>query len=393
MSERRGSTDILIVGGGIMGSSLAYWLKRGDPACQVTVIERDPTYAEASSVLSAASIRQQFTTELNIRLSQRSLEFLRTATDHLAIGDERPEIGLKEAGYLYLAGPAEQAALEFAHRIQRTADAPVALLTSPELKARFPWLDVRDLSGGSFGLEGEGWFDGQGLLTAFARKARALGATFVRGEVVGVTVEAGTVRAVTLSDGRTLAGEIIVNAAGPWAAHVARLAGIVLPVSARRRTVFVLSCKTSLPGFPLLIDRSGFWIRPEGDRYIAGVPPIDDRDGLPLEPEYEAFESVLWPALAARVPAFEATRLERAWAGYYDMNDFDHNAIVGPHPDVSNLWFMTGFSGHGMQHAAAVGDLLAGRLLNGRYESLDLTPLAFERVLANQPIREHNIIG
>lgn len=386
-------SDVAIIGGGIMGSALAYWLTRLAPDLAVTVIERDPSYQHASSALSAASIRQQFTTPVNIRLAQQSIEFLRGAADALAVDGDRPALGLVEAGYLYLAGSAGEAALREAHRIQRAHAADVVLLAPAELAARFPWLALDGVALGSFGQSGEGWFDGYGLLTAFARKARSQGARYLRGEVAGIEVAGGRIAGLVLADGAALPCGAAVNAAGPWARRVAQLAGIELPVFARRRTVFVISCRTRLPRCPMLIDTTGLWIRPEGERFIAGVAPHDAADDLPLEPDYGPFETELWPALAARIPAFEEARLVRAWAGYYETNDFDHNAIVGPHPTVANLYFINGFSGHGVMQAAAVGRGLAERIVGGRYSTLDLSPLAFERLLENRPLLELNVIG
>ena len=386
-------SDIAIVGGGIMGSSLAYWLTRLAPGVTVTVIERDPAYRNASSALSAASIRQQFTTPVNIRLSQLSIEFLRDAGESLAVDDERPDIGLHEDGYLYLAARDGEAQLRAAHRVQRDCGADVALLAPDALAARFPWLVVDDLVLGSLGQSGEGWFDGYGLLAAFARKARRQGARYLRGEVTALELDHRRVAALVLADGSRMSCDVAVNAAGPWARAVARLAGIELPVYARRRTVYVIACRARLDRCPLVVDTTGFWMRPEGDRYIAGLAPREDPDDVPLEPDYPPFESELWPALAARIPAFEEAKLERAWAGYYEVNDFDHNAIVGPHPSIANLHFVNGFSGHGLMQAPAVGRALAERLISGQYASVDLAPLSFDRLLAGHRLLELNVIG
>jgi FAD-dependent oxidoreductase domain-containing protein 1 len=386
-------SDVAIIGGGIMGSSLAYWLTRLSPGLTVTVIERDLAYQRASSALSAASIRQQFTTPVNIQISQQSLEFLRCAADLLEVGGDRPDIGLCEDGYLYLAGSAGDANLRAAHRIQLAHGADVALLSAAELAARFPWLAVGDLVLGSLGRSGEGWFDGYGLLVGFARKARSQGARYLRGEVAGIEFAGGRVAALSLADGTRVPCGVAVNAAGPWARQVASLAGIELPVFARRRTVYVIACRARLERCPLLIDPTGFWMRPEGDRYIAGLPPRVDTNDLPLDPEYEPFEDTLWPALAGRIPAFEEAKLERAWAGYYEVNDFDHNGIVGPHPSLPNLYFMNGFSGHGLMQAPAVGRGLAERIVGGHYETIDLAPLGFGRLTENRPLVELNVIG
>ena len=385
--------DIAIVGGGIMGSALAYWLTRLEPGISVVVIERDLTYATASSALSAASIRQQFTTAVNIRIAQASVEFLRAAGEMLEVDGSQPDIGFTEAGYLYLAGESGVGTLRRAHEIQIQHGAEVALLSPAQLAWRFPWLETADLTVGTLGLRGEGWFDGYLLLTAFARKARTQGARFVRGEVGELEVRDRRVASVGLADGSRISCGHLVNAAGPWARSIARLAGVDLPVFARRRTVYVVACRAALTPFPLLIDTSGFWIRPEGTGFIAGLPPGEDPDDAPLEPEYDAFDSLLWPALAARMPAFEAAKLERAWAGYYEMNVFDHNGIVGLHPEIANFGFMNGFSGHGMQQGPVVGRGMAELILRGRFTTVDLSPLAYERLVEGRPLLELNVIG
>jgi glycine/D-amino acid oxidase-like deaminating enzyme len=385
--------QVVVIGGGVMGSAIAYWLTRLEPSLKVTVVERDLSYEKASSALSAASIRQQFSTPVNIRISQASVAFLHSAADELAIDDEKPDIALREGGYLYLAGPDSSAELRRAHAIQRTYGADVALLDSAELATRYAWLNTDDLSLGSLGLSGEGWFDGYALLTAFARKARQQGARYVRAEVCRLEVARNRVTGVILSDGSRIASSHVVNAAGPWARHIGALAGVELPVFARRRTVYVISCPAELNPFPLMIDPTGFWIRPEGKKFIAGFAPPDDLDEQPLQPDYDAFESRLWPALAHRIPAFEEAKLERAWAGYFEMNTFDHNAILGPHESLENFLFINGFSGHGMQQAPIVGRAMAEILLHGRFCTLDLSELLFARIAANRPLHEMNVIG
>jgi FAD-dependent oxidoreductase domain-containing protein 1 len=384
--------DVAIVGGGIMGSALAYWLTRLDPNMAVTVIERDPTYSAASSALSAASIRQQFTTPINIRISQASIGFMRQADELLEVEGSIVDIGLKERGYLYLARTSGLASLRRANTIQTELGSDVALLNTNELVARYPWLETSDLIAGSLGLSGEGWFDGYSLLTAFSAKARSQGVTYVRGEVTGMAAKDGLIEWLRLADGNRVFSRFVVNAAGPWARSIAKLVGVELPVAARKRTVYVISCPAKLDAFPLVIDPSGFWIRPEGLGYIAGVSPGTDPDDAPLEPDYEAFDSILWPALAARIPAFETARLERAWAGYYEMNVFDQNGIVGFHPQVKNLLLLNGFSGHGIQQAPVVGRGMAELICHGRFVTLDLSDLSYDRIVQNRPLIELNVI-
>jgi FAD-dependent oxidoreductase domain-containing protein 1 len=385
--------QVVIVGGGVMGSALAYWLTRLAPSLGVTVIERDPSYSNASSALSAASIRQQFSSAVNIRISQASIAFLRGAADALGVDDEKPNIMLREDGYLYLASGGGAAALREAHERQRAHGVDIALLDPAALAKTFAWLNTSDLSLGTLGLSGEGWFDGYALLTAFAAKARRQGARYVKSEVCGLDISGARVKSVVLSDGSLIPCTHVVNAAGPWARRLAAMGSIDLPVYARRRTVYVISCPATMTPFPLMIDPSGFWIRPEGNRFIAGLSPVDDIDDAPLEPDYDAFESRLWPLLAHRIPAFEEARLERAWAGYFEMNSFDHNAILGLHSSLSNLFFVNGFSGHGMQQSPVVGRAVAELILHGRFETLDLSDLLFARIEENRPLHEANVIG
>jgi FAD-dependent oxidoreductase domain-containing protein 1 len=386
------NADVAIVGGGIMGSALAYWLTRLDPNLSVVVFERDPSYSTASSALSAASIRQQFTTPVNIRISQASIGFMRQADELLEVAGSDVDIGLQERGYLYLARTSGLASLRRAHTIQRELGADVALLNTPELATRFPWMQTADLLAGSLGLSGEGWFDGYALLMAFVAKARTQGVRYVRGEVCAMNAKNGRIEGLRLADGTQVSSRFVVNAAGPWARSVAKLAGLELPVAARKRTVYVVSCRARLEPFPLLIDPSGFWIRPEGLGYIAGIAPNVDPDDAPLEPDYESFDTVLWPALAERIPAFAAAKLERAWAGYYEMNLFDHNGIVGFHPQIANLLLLNGFSGHGIQQAPVVSRGVAELICHGRFVTLDLSDLAYTRIAENRPLPELNVI-
>jgi FAD-dependent oxidoreductase domain-containing protein 1 len=381
---------VVIIGGGAIGSAVAYWLT-ADPAFvgEVVVVERD-----ASSALSASAIRQQFSTAVNVEIGRFGIGFLRGVGDTLAVGDERPDIGLVEPGYLFLATAAGLPVLEANHALQRAHGAEVALLDPAALRRRYPWLAVDGLAGASLGLTGEGWFDGYALLRAFRAKAVAQGARYVAAEVVGMTVAQGRVAAVVLAGGEVLACDAAVNAAGPWAARVAAMAGIDLPVRARARSVYVLASPAALPGCPLVIDPSGIWVRPEGRHFLCGAPPRpgDDADDRPLGPDHALFEEVIWPALAERIPAFEELRVVNAWAGYYEMNTVDRNGIVGPHPDIPNLYLANGFSGHGIQQAPAVGRGVAELVVHGDYRTLDLSPLGYDRLREGRPLVERNVI-
>ena len=377
--------DVVIVGGGAIGSSIAYHLVSApDFSGSVAVVERDPTYARASSALSASSIRQQFSTPLNIHLSRFGIDFLRRAPELLGV-----DLGLREPGYLFLASSAGEAVLRANHAVQRGEGCAVDLLDPAALAARFPWLSTDGIALASLGTANEGWFDGPALMQAFRRRARDLGAVYFADEVVELAADAVTLR----SGGRLEAGTVVL-AAGAWSGELAATAGIALPVEPRRRSVFVVDVREP-PGLtPLTIDPSGVWFRPEGRFYLAGTTPADGNDpaGAPLEVQHAEWDDMVWPALAARVPAFEAAKVVNAWAGYYEYNTFDQNGIVGRHPAMENLVFATGFSGHGMQQSPAVGRAVAELIVQGNYRTIDLSPFGYERISAGRPIRELAVV-
>ncbi len=376
--------NVLIVGGGVIGCAAAYFLARGQVA-RVTLLERDPSYREASSALSASSIRQQFSTPLNIALSRASLELMQTW---------RSELGFVEAGYLYLATEAGADTLTQQNALQRAAGADIRLLDRAALRARWPWLALDDIALGSWGARGEGWFDGPALHAALRRDAKALGARFIHADVAAFDVHGSDVRAAIDAQGTRHACDALLLAAGAWTAPLAAQFGVALPVRARKRDVFVLDSPAALPGCPLLIDPSGVWLRPEGNGFLSGAPPRgDDIDDAPLDQiDHAQFEEQLWPTLAARIPSFESLRMRSAWAGYYEMNTFDRNGLVGALPGWRNAHCACGFSGHGMQHALAIGRGVAAFIERGQWGSIDLAPLTPTRIAQAAPLVEANII-
>jgi FAD-dependent oxidoreductase domain-containing protein 1 len=386
--------DVVIVGGGAIGSSIAYALTT-EPGFHgtVLVIERDPSYRRASSALSASGIRQQFSAAVNIRLSQYGIGFLRRAGELLACGDERPAITVNESGYLVLAPPGGMDLLRRNHALQTGLGARIAMLSPQELQQRFAWLATDDLGGGCLGLEGEGWLDGYLLLQGFRNKARSNGAQLLSDEVVGLTRTGDRIDAVQLRSGERIGAGFVINAGGPNARAIAAMAGVVLPVEARKRNVFVVSCPEHLIGCPLVCDGSGAWFRPDGAHYICGraPDPAHDHEDFSLEADHDFFEDSVWPALAARVPAFAALRVIGAWAGHYEYNTFDQNGIVGFHPELRNFVFANGFSGHGLQQSPAVGRAVAELVAYAGYRTLDLSELGFERIAAGRPVHEQGI--
>lgn len=389
--------DVVVVGGGVIGSAIAYWLA-AEPAFagrRVLVVERDFSYRDGSTGRSAGSIRQQFSTKENIEISLFGARFLKNLGDWLGVEGEVPDVGFKEKGYLFLASAEGWPILEENHSLQTALGADNLLLDQAALKARLPWLNVEDLAGGCLGLSMEGWFDPFALLQAFRRKARALGADYREDLVAGVSVANGRATGVTLASGGRIEADWVVDAAGPRAREVAAMAGLELPVAPRKRQVFVFDCKAELPAMPLVIDPSGLYVRPEGTGFICGIAPREgepDPDTLDLEVDWTPFEEVLWPGLAHRVPAFEAIKPTGAWAGHYSVSLLDHNAILGPHPELPNFLFANGFSGHGLQQSPAVGRGLMELIVHGGWRSLDLSRFGYERIRRNDPIVERNVV-
>jgi FAD-dependent oxidoreductase domain-containing protein 1 len=387
--------DVVIVGGAAVGSAVAFFLAQ-DPGFRgrLAIVERDPSFRDCATARSLASLRHQFSTPENIRLSMFGTRFLRSAASQLALDGETPDLSFREGGYLFLATAPGLARLEANHRVQRAEGADVALLDPGALARRLPWLRVDDLAAGSLGLSGEGWFDAASLMHALRRKAVARGATLLHGDVMAVEASAGRVQAVRLADGSRLACGVLVNAAGTGAAALAASAGIELPVRPRKRCVFHFTSPEPAPGCPLVIDPTGLYFRPEGRGYLCGIAPAahEDPDCEDFEVPLHWWEQRLWPALAQRVPGFEAARLVSAWAGHYDVNLLDENAILGPHPALPNFLFANGFSGHGVQQAPAVGRALAEWVVHGAWRTLDLSALGWSRVLEGRPLRELNVV-
>lgn len=402
---RAPSYDVVIIGGAVIGASVAHHLT-SDPAFsgRVAVIEQDPSFARSSTALSSSSIRTQFSDPTNVAMSLHAGEVIAAWPQAMAhVAQAAPSLGFHPGGYLFLAASeAQEARLRACHAVQRAAGADVSLMTPEDLAVAFPHLLTRDIRLASYGRSGEGWFDSTTMMNGYRASARARGAHLLKGEVVAIARSGRRVQAVTLASGESLSAGVVVNAAGPRAARTAAMAGLQIPVEPRKRTSFVFDCARSPEGsatvnggrLPLMVDPSGIYVRPEARFFLTGCAPPEDRAAHldDFEPRHEDFERIIWPVLAARSPAFEALKVIRAWAGHYAFNTFDQNAILGPHPEIDNLLFANGFSGHGLQQAPAVGRGLAELIVHGRFTTLDLAPLGVARVLSGQVNREAAII-
>lgn len=380
--------QVVIVGGAIMGSFAAWSLRQQGFAGGITVVEKDASYRFCSTALSAASIRTQFGTPINIHMSLYGVDFFRKIKAHFG---DAADIGYKENGYLILGGPDAVAARQAGVAMQRAEGADIVALTPDELARRFPQMRFDDVGIGTFGQTGEGWFDAWSLLSLVRRAAREAGVTYIEAEAVGLNTSGAQVTGVRLKGGDVLPCDWCVNAAGAASARLVSGIGIALPVSPRKRTVFSFRAPVSPLGFPMLFDSSGIWIRPEGAGFIGGIQPPEDQDPDAtddFEPHHHLMEDPYWPRLASRIPAMENLRLERAWAGHYEVNALDHNGILGPHDDLRNLIFTTGFSGHGVMHAPAAGRAVAEWITGSAFKTLDVTALGWNRIRDNQPMLE-----
>lgn len=382
------SESVVIAGGAIMGSFVAYFLRKQGFLGAITVVEADPTYVKSSTALSAASIRTQFGCPVNVHMSLFGADFFRNL--HSEFGPDS-DIGFVEHGYLIIGPKGAENERRAGAVMQNMEGAQIAALTPCEAKERFSWLNVDDIGIATYGLKNEGWFDAWSLLQLVRTAARNAGVKYIQGSVDTVEVRGDRAVGMLLVTGERLAADWCVNAAGPAAARIVRHLIPALPVEPRKRTVFSLKAPLDGANFPMLFDASGAWIRPEGQGFIAGIAPSEHEDPDAtgdFEPTHELLEEVVWPALAHRVPALEQLRIERSWAGHYEVNTLDHNAVIGPHNEIENLMFVNGFSGHGVMHAPAAGRAVAELIMTGVYQTLDLTPLGFERIRSGKPLHE-----
>jgi FAD-dependent oxidoreductase domain-containing protein 1 len=382
------SGRVVIVGGAIIGSFTAWALRRAGHEGPITVVEMDPTYQRSSTALSAASIRTQFGTPANIEMSLYAAQMFRGIKQ---VFGHDADIGFREKGYLILGGPDDVTERIAAADMQRSHGADIQVLDPDELNAKFPGLSVEGIGVGTFGARHEGWFDAWSLLSTVRRAARQSSVDYVEASADRFQVNDARITGVVLSDGQALACDHCVLAAGAWSGRLAATLGIDLPVVPKKRTVFSFRTPFRLDNFPMLFDSSGIWVRPEGDGYIGGIQPDAAHDADAhgdFEPHHDLLEGSFWPLLATRIPAMQELRLHRAWAGHYEVNTLDHNGVVGPHDELENLIFATGFSGHGVMHAPAVGRGIAELITTGGYRSIDLSPLGWARVRSGTPLFE-----
>ena len=393
------SYDVVIVGGAMYGSSVAWFLADNpDFDGSILVVERDPTYEFTSTAHTNSCMRQQFSNEINVRISQFAAEFVKNFRDFMG-GDPRvPELAIQSYGYMYLAdNEAFADVLRENQKVQAACGAGTKIMSADEIGRDYPFYHLDDIVAGSHNLKDEGYFDGNTLFDWWKRSAREKGAEYVTNEVVAMTRNAAgdKVESVTLKSGETIACGTVVNASGPRAVLTSRMAGIEIPVEPRKRYTFIFDAENPLDrDLPLTIDPTGVHMRTDGTYYLAGCPPDEDPavDYDDFDQDFSIWEEKVWPIIAARVPQFEAIKLINSWAGHYAFNTLDQNAILGPHTEVGNFIFVNGFSGHGFQQSPAMGRGTSELIAYGEYRALDLTPFNYARIAENRPFVEKAVI-
>ena len=371
MGKLKKFSDVVIVGGGIMGASVAYYLaKRG--VSDVTLLERD-LLAQATTGLSVGGIRQQFSHPANILLSQHSMRVFENFKDEFG-----EDIYFRKAGYLFLAQE-EETWNDFLSSVetQRRLNVPVEVLTPEEIKRRWPFLHVDDLKGGTYGPE-DGYADPYLAAIGFVDKARRLGVRILeKTEVTGIKVLGGRVRGVETTRG-PISVPAVVNVAGPWAREVARMAGLDLPVKPFRRQVFATCPFDAIPKpVPMVIDQDAtFYFRGEEPNIIMGMSDPDEPSSFNTHVDREFMERVT-EAAVYRAPILEKAEIIRGWGGLYTITP-DDNPIIGALSGIEGFFCAIGFSGHGFQHAPAVGFIMSELIMSGR-SSFDLIPFAYDR--------------
>ena len=384
--------DVVIIGGGIMGCATAYNLLKIDGRLKVVVVEMDPAYTRASTTLSMSNVRIQFSLKQNVQMSQYAFEVLERFAEEMAVGENVPDVAFRREGNLFLVEPERMQAAKEALALQQRLGCKVEWWTTDRIRQVYPLYEPGSMAGGTFGVE-DGYFDAYAALMGYRAKSRSMGAVFIQGEVASIEVNGGSVQGVLLKSDERLVSAVVVNCAGAWAAGVARTAGVELPVVPVKRQVFALDTAIKPAGaLPLTVLPSGLYFRSEtGGIILLGKSMPEDPTGFDFNWDDKRFLEILWPELAAFVPAFDRAKLMRGWAGLYAVNTLDGNAILGQWPEVRGLYLANGFSGHGLQQGPAVGRYLAERITGGK-PVLDLSIFDPLRILENRPISEDGLV-
>jgi len=385
------SSTIVIIGGGIIGSSVAYALTKADSGVDVVVVEPDPSYEWAATPRATGTIRRAFTLPEKIQMSCYANEIYSDFSALTSIdGEEVVDVEFNKGGFLYMVwGKAGVANMECVHRQVAPYYPEIILLDPDEISTRYPSIRTDDIDVGLFAPD-DGWIDSASALQGYKKKAQSQGAVYIKDRVVDVVTFGNLATGVQLQSGTTLHAEFVINCANCWSAEVAEMIGMKLPIQPLRRMTYFIDVQTELEPLPLTRDANGISVRPEGSGYIVGVTNHDESYGFNWTLDYDRFDEKVWPAIATRIPAFEAVKMRSCWSGHYDMNTLDDTAIVGPWTGrIENFYVAAGFSGHGLQQAPAIGRAIKELLLDGGYQTIDLSRLGYQRVIENRPLHDY----
>jgi len=385
--------DVVIIGGAVMGSSIAYNLLNDGFNGRVLVLERDPTYEHSSTALSIGGIRQQFGTKVNIDIARYSVPFYEEFDELMEVEGERAHVDFRQRGYLFLGRKDKWSVMKRLHEFQTSQGMEVRLLKPHEILEIIPHINLEGVVGATFGPR-DGYVDPHGVLSGFMRKAKSLKARYINDEAVEIVVKSNKIEGVKTKKGEWIQAPITVNAAGPFAREVGMMAGIDIPVDPLRRMVYeCIPPKEFDYEVPLTIDTTGLYFRTEtGGRILTGKSNEDEPIGANFTWERTFFYDEIWPQLAHRIPLLDRLRLQGGWAGLYAENRLDHNAILGEHPEVKGFYMAVGFRGHGLQQAPAVGKALSEAIRLGRYETIDVSCLGIDRFESGQLVIEEAVI-
>ncbi len=392
MPPRENSCDVLIIGGGIIGCAAAYFLLSAEPNLKVCIVEKDLTYSQASTPLSLANVRIQFSLKQNIEISQYTHEFIKDFPEKMAVKGEKPDLCFRREGNLFLIDSKNKDSALKDLKLQKEMDCRVDWLEAQEIESKFPHYSAQNTEGGTWS-PNDGYLDPHSFLNGFKQKACSLGAQLIEDRAVKLLKNKKRIQGARLHSGQTIFSLCVINATGAWAAELARTASVSLPIKPVKRQVFALDPAEKSPSpLPLTILPSGLYFRTEtGDKILAGRSFADDPEGIDFSWDPEVFRERLWPELAEFVPSFDRLRIERGWAGLYAVNTLDENAVLGEWPELKGFFLANGFSGHGLQQAPAVGRYIA-ELILGKDPALDLSIFSPQRILESQPILESAII-
>ncbi len=365
------TAEVIIIGGGIIGVSIAYHLAL-KKAGEIVLLEKGQL-GEGSTSRCVGGIRTQFSTEINIRFSLESMKVFERFEEEFGINPE-----FKQIGYLFLATTEkEMEVFQENVKLQKKFGIPVDLLSSNEIQTRWRYLRMGDILGGTF-CPWDGYAGPNEVLSGFVSGARRVGVKIHEGtEVVGVLLERGKIKGIKTKR-EEISAPMVVNAGGPFASSIGEMVGIHIPVKPLRRQVFVTApFHLTDQTIPLTIDfHRGWYFRQEVEGYLLSGP-LDQEPSFNLNIDYGAMAEASENAMY-RVPALEKARIARGWAGLYEISP-DHHAILGKVPGIQGLILANGFSGHGFQHSPAVGKVIAELITEGRSTSIDISPLSIER--------------